>query len=696
MVSAISIDVRIFLRLAVDIGGTFTDAVILDEQNQKVLLSKVPTTPPNYTDGVINSIKKLIQSMDAVESFTHGTTVGTNALIQETLADTGLLTTKGFRDILEIGRGNRVEIYDPYYKPPPPPIPRNRRLEIEERIRTDGQYQVPLNIKQSSEAVDSLATMGVDAIAICFINSYVNDENEKRVKELIKTKYPQLYVTISSEISREYNEYERTVTAVVNASLLPIMVKYLSSLENAIQSLGYRGRLMIMQSNGGVMTSLTAKLKPIHTINSGLVGGIIAVKSLSDILGLKGLIGADMGGTSFDVELVINGDYETAKMMKVRTPHSGFDGYPLLIQAVDIHAIGTGGGSVAWIDEVGALHVGPRSAQARPGPACYGHGGTEPTVTDANMVLGRLNPDYFLGGQMKIYPNLAKKSVQQIADNFGMDMYEAAEGILKISVTNMAGAIRTMTVMRGIDPREFSMVSFGGAGPIHAALIARELSIPKVIVSTMPGNFSAWGMLMTDIRHDYAQTYLADLEDLNMEKLTEFYEKIEQDALKSLNEQDIPAERVKFVRGLDVKYMGQGHAITLVVPDRKLIPEDRIRLAKDFDEAHLARYLHNAPEMRKETVSLRVEAIGLMNKAKLPKIQTGNKEPPATAKKPSREIYIDGKFRSCTVYERSKLLATNIIRGPSVIEEVASTTMLLDGQTLQVDEYGHLVITELE
>jgi N-methylhydantoinase A len=350
------------LRLAVDIGGTFTDAVILDEENRQISLSKVPSTPSDYSDGVTNSIRKLLTSMNDVESFTHGTTVGTNALIQGKVGKTGLLTTRGFRDILEIGRGNRVEIYDPFYKPPAPLIDRDKRLEVDERMGTDGKVLKPLDMTQASESLIRLAVLGVEAIAVSLINSYANSSHEEALRELARKISPSAYVTISTEISREYNEYERTSTVVINASLLQLMDSYLRALENSAEGMGYRGKIMLMQSNGGVMTSTLARRKPVHTINSGLVGGVIAVRTLSEVLGMKDLIGADMGGTSFDVELVVGGTYETTPVMKIQTPRSGFDGYPLQIPAVDIHAIGAGGGSVAWIDEADALHVGPMSA----------------------------------------------------------------------------------------------------------------------------------------------------------------------------------------------------------------------------------------------------------------------------------------------------------------------------------------------
>ncbi|MDA4131229.1 MAG: hydantoinase/oxoprolinase family protein, partial [Thaumarchaeota archaeon] len=519
------------LRLAVDIGGTFTDAVILDEENHAVLQSKVPSTPRDYSQGVLTSIRQLVAGMREIESFIHGTTVGTNAVIQGTFPNAGLLTTKGFKDILEIGRGNRVDMYDPFYRMPEPPIPRDRRLEIEERMDHNGVEISSINLEHAEKTIQELVDLGARSIAICLINSYANDAHEEKIRSLIKKLYPDVLVSTSTEITREYNEYERTSTVVINALLLNLMSTYLGALEKEIISRGFPGRLILIQSNGGLMTSNLARKVPVHTINSGLVGGILAVRKLGVLLGIPNLIGADMGGTSFDVELVIDGKYETTPILRITTPKSGPDGYPILIPAVDIHAIGTGGGSIAWADSAGSLHVGPMSAAADPGPACYGKGGEQPTVTDANLVLGRLNSARFLGGEMKVYPELARKALKKLGDQFSMEILEIAEGILRIAVPNMASAIRTMTIERGIDPREFTMVSFGGAGPLHANLIAKELDIRTIIVSTMPGNFSAWGMLMADFRRDYVQTFVQSLTRIDAMDLEHRFAKMESDAL---------------------------------------------------------------------------------------------------------------------------------------------------------------------
>jgi len=682
-------------RLAVDIGGTFTDAVLMDEEgHHPVLLSKIPSTPHDYSEGVVNSILRLKSSMDNIESFIHGTTVGTNAIIQGTFKDAALLTTRGFRDVLEIGRGNRVNMYDPFYRMPEPMIPRDRRIEIGGRVNSRGIETEKLDVDDLKYKVRSLIENGVKALAICLINSYANSSHEEEAKRIIEENFPSVQVSISTEITKEYNEYERTSTVVLNALLLHIMNRYLVDLEEKIAFLRFPGKLMLIQSNGGLMTSFLARKIPVHTINSGLVGGILAVRTLGRILGLDDLIGADMGGTSFDVELVIGKNYETTPMMRIKTPSSGPDGYPILIPAVDIHAIGTGGGSIAWIDATSALHVGPMSAAASPGPAAYGRGGTEPTVTDANLVLGRLEASNFLGGEMRVNPEFAKTAVKKISDYYSMDLLEAAEGIIKIAAPSMASAIRTMTVERGIDPRDFVMVSFGGAGPLHANLIARELQINRVIVSTMPGNFSAWGMLTADFRRDYVQTFIMNLEKLDLNDLEGRFSKIESEARKTMTDEGISESNMLFVREVDIRYLGQGHALTISLSTTALQDNDYVEeIDRRFDELHLQRFMHNAPKQAKEIVALRVASIGRTKPSSLSTIKTGSVDPAQDAMKPSRDVYIDGSLKSCKIYDRDRLLANNRIFGPAVIEERVSTTLLLERYVAKVDSYGHLLIT---
>jgi N-methylhydantoinase A len=678
-------------RLAIDIGGTFTDAVVVDDESGQILLTKVPSTPSDYSKGLMQSIERARVDFRSIHFFAHGTTVCLNALIQGLLEPTALITTKGFKDIIDIGRGNRVQIYDPFYKSPLPLVPRRRRLEIDERTLANGSVLKSVSNSELEDVVKEVLTLGVKSIAIFLLHSYVNNQNELLVKETLEKKDSELFVTASSEISHEYHDYARACTTILNSGLMPIMRSYLTSIEKEIANRGFTQQLHIMQSNGGMATSKIAKRQPAYTINSGLVGGILAVKALSNILSIQNLIGSDMGGTSFDVELVTNGDYQMQQQTIVKTPFSGHDGYPVLFPTVDVHAIGAGGGSIAWIDEGGALHVGPRSAAADPGPACYGRGGMEPTVTDANLVLGRLNVSNFLGGTMKVYPERSEAVMKKVTEHFDMDVYNAASGILKIIISNMAGAIETMTIKRGIDPREYSMVSFGGAGPLHAVAIARELKIPEVIVSTMPGNFSAWGMLMADIKHDYVQTLIKRLDLIEEKEVDKIFAETEATALGTLSEESLSDQKIQLIRALDIRYLGQGHGLTIPLSSSvKFSDSEKARVEKSFDQMYLRLYLHNAPSEAKEIVALRVTALGIGSKPKLPRIREGDIDPPHNAIKGVREVYMENGFEKCRIIDRNRLHYRNRIEGPVVIEENTSTTLVWAGQQATIDEYGHI------
>jgi N-methylhydantoinase A len=678
-------------RLAVDIGGTFTDAVILDDRGG-IQFSKVPSTPEDYSGGLLNSIDKLQVDLEQVEFFAHGTTTCLNALVMGKLAKTGLLTTKGFRDVLEIGRGNRIEIYNLFYKYPPALVPRAMRLEVGERTLSDGSVHAPLNTTDAMNAIRKLRKVGAQAVAICLIHAYANPQHEQELRDMVTREYPDAVVCASHELSREYYEYERTCTTVINAGLMPLFGKYLTSLEQELGKRKFHHELYIMQSNGGITTSTVAKTQPVMAINSGLVGGIIAVRELAQLLDYPDVIGADMGGTSFDVELVMGGDFQLRQMMRVETPKSGPDGYPILVPTVDLYYIGAGGGSVAWIDGAGALHVGPQSNGASPGPACYGKGGDEPTVTDANVVLGRINPSYFLGGDMEIYPELSRGAIGRIADSCGMDLMEAAAGIIRIVVSNMAGAIHTTTTKKGIDPRHLRMISFGGAGPLHSNLIQQELQIPEVVVTTIPGNTSAWGMLLADVKHDYVQSHVERLDTAEATKLEKLYQEIEQQARRVLVREGVPNERMQLFRSMDIRYLGQGHALTVPLLQNELVEGAKTKLGAMFDDQHLRTYLNNAPQERKEIVALRLMAIGLEQKVTIPEVKMGSRNPERSALKEQRDVFIDNQYVGCPIYERAKLRAKNLIEGPAVIEETASTILVLPDYQAQINRYGHCVI----
>ena len=673
-------------RLSTDVGGTFTDGVLLDETTGKIEVSKVSSTPDNPAIGTIQGIEKFGIPLSEVSFLAHGTTVVINALIEGKGAKTALITTKGFRDVLEIGRSNRTEMYDALYKKPTPLVPRHLRLEINERIGSDGLILVPLAIGELPQILEYMRKEKVESIAVCLLNAYANPEHEEAIGKFLRAHYPEATVSLSHQITRRYYEYERTSTATQNAYVMPVVQRYLNSLEEELTQRRFQSTLQIMQSNGGVMASPIARDMPITMVESGPVGGAIGAAQLARIIGYENVISYDMGGTTAKTSIIRGGLPDTADRYMV-------EGRPILLPVVDLREIGAGGGSIAWIDEAGAMHVGPQSAGADPGPACYMRGGVEPTVTDANLQLGILDPDYFLGGEMEIAPQLGREAIQKVADHFELSIDEAALGIIKIVDTNMSGLLQSMTVKRGYDPREFAMVAFGGAGPIHATAIAKELSIPTVIVPPSPGVFSAWGMLMADLRHDFGQTYIAPVDTTNVDEINVLCRTLEERVKELFAREHIPESSIVISYELDLRYAGQEHALSVSAPST-LREEDKSVLNERFDDRHLHIYGHNAPEEPKEIVSLKVIGIGEVAKPTLETIASGSKKPGEEARLGERKVYVgSGNYQTFSIYRRDKLLAGNVLSGPVIIEEATATTVVEKNQTCSVDQYGNLIIT---
>lgn len=681
-------------RIGVDVGGTFTDTVFLDESTGELTIAKSSSTPSDYSQGILESIRTITDDLSDVEFFSHGTTVGVNALLENDLCEMGLLTTEGFRDVLEIGRSNRSNMYDPFYEKPDPLIPRRARLEVTERVDTNGDVVEPLDTDSVRASLDRLTDQGVDGICVSLLNAYANPEHERQIGDLIEAEYPELYYTLSSDLSREYREYERTATAAINLGITPVMEDYLDTLEREFGGMSFDDDLYIMQSNGGIMSTESAKGRPVNTLKSSLSGGVAGLLTLSDALGRENLLGADMGGTSFDIELVVDGEARTRSSYQVETPTSGDDGYPVMTPTLDVHSIGAGGGSVAWTDEGGGLHVGPRSAGADPGPICYGRGGSDPTVTDANALLGRLNPDHLLGGDLSLELEPARAAFEDLGDRLGLDPLDAAAGILEIANTNMARSIRTNVLRKGIDPREFTMVAFGGAGPTHAVDIAGQIDIPEVLVPNSPGNFSAWGILTTDVKHDYVQTYVNTVAGVEPATLAAEFEALKDEGSEQLAEEGIPSSDRRFVRSVDVRYVGQEHTLTVPVPDGEIADADLEEVTERFDEAHQQQYLHSAPEEPKEFVSIRLTAFGSVTSPELPTVEQGSETPPESAFVDERDVHFEESgFVETPIVDRPALLANNRIEGPAVVEEATSTTVVPPWSTLTVDTYGHLRLT---
>jgi len=679
-------------RLSVDIGGTFTDAVYIDDASGEMVVDKAPSTPLDYSVGLIDSLGSIRERIGDVEYFVHGTTVCLNAILQGKLGKTAFITTEGFRDILELQRSNRPEVYDPFYSKPEPLIPRHLRFEVTERMLYDGSVMQPLDEKSLHALIPRLQDENVEAVGVCLLHSYANDAHERRVAEILRQALPDVDVTVSTDVAREWREYERSSTAAFNAGLLPIMRSYLDSLDSRMSDLGFLHEMHLMQSNGGVTTSAVAKERPVYTLNSGVVGGVIGTKSLATELGIPNAIGTDMGGTSFDVSIVVDGDYRTQPTLDIKTPTSNDHSYPILMPTLDIHAIGAGGGSIAWIDSGGGLHVGPASAGADPGPAGYGRGGTEATITDANIALARLRASSFLGGKFTIDPELSRLAVGRVAERLGTSLEATAEGIVAIAVTNMANAIRTMTVDRGIDPREFALFSFGGAGSLHSSLIARELGIPTVVVPPSPGNFAAWGLLCADLKHDYHQTFVATLADVDADRVEDAYRALEDLARGMLRRDGLSEDRTTFIRAMDLRYLGQGHALTVPVPSGRLMDPERGIVATRFDDLHLQAYLHHAPEEEKEIVALKVTGIGGIERPTWPRI-AGSGSNGVAARVESRRVHVAGTWLDADIYDRSRLLSGDRFEGPAIVEEDASTTLILPDQAVRVDERGAMFLT---
>ncbi|MCE5209441.1 MAG: hydantoinase/oxoprolinase family protein [Chloroflexi bacterium] len=674
-------------RLSTDVGGTFTDGVLLDEKTGQIKISKVLTTPSNQAVGTIEGITKFDVGLDEVSFLVHGTTAIINALIESKGAKTALITTEGFRDILEIGRSNRLEMYDALYKNNDPLIPRYLRFGIRERINAAGEILIPLDTQSLEQIVATFRQNGVEAVAVCLLNSYVNPRHEDEIGQYLQDHCPEIVFSLSKDITRRYYEYERTSTTVQNAYVMPAVRKYLKSLEDQLTDNDFQNTLQIMQSNGGVMTSTIARTIPIAMVESGPAAGAIGAAALAKLTGHNNVIAYDMGGTTAKTAIITRGMPETTDSYIVEQR-------PILLPVVDLREIGAGGGSIAWIDEAGALHVGPQSAGADPGPACYKLGGTEPTVTDANLHLGFLNPRNFLGGEMEIDPALACQAIEKLSSYYKMSVDEAALGIIKIVNTNMSALLQSITVKRGYDPREFALVAYGGAGPLHAAAIAQEMGIPTVIIPMNSGVFSAWGMLMADLRHDFAMTHIKPLLQAEVSQVNEMYKNLETRLRGIFKEENVTDEDIEVSHVMDLRYVGQEHALSVAIPNN-FTEKDKVVASKAFDDLHLAIYGHNAPEEPKEVVSLKVIGIGKVNKPNVKIIAAGNKKPESGAQTGERQVYRgNGSYESFQIFRREKLLAGNVIYGPAIVEETTATTVVESGQVCTVDQYGNLIITQ--
>lgn len=669
------------LRIAADIGGTFTDVVVTTGEKDESRVGKVLSTPTDFSQGVLAGIEAVIEDFSRIDFLIHGTTAGLNNFLERKGARTALVTTKGFRDVYEIARANRPEMYDLFYRRPTPLVPRRDVFELAERILANGKVECPLDADAVESLADRLRAGGYTAIAVVLLHSYVNPEHELLVERVLLERLDGVSISVSHRVAREYREYERTSSTVINAYIAPVMERYLTALGRELASRGYERSVYIMRSGGGSMTSERAKTESIHTLMSGPVGGTVACRLLGRNLGETHLICADMGGTSLDVSLVIDGevDLETQGWL---------EGFPILAPMVRIHSLGAGGGSLAKADGR-ALRVGPESAGADPGPACYGRGGEQATVTDANVVTGRIVPALFLGGRMPLDEQAARDSVTRLADGLSLALEEAAEGILGVINSVMANAIRTLTIEKGWDPREFAIVAYGGAGPLHAAFLAQELQIGKVIVPASPGTFSARGMLSTDMRHDLVRPVLAPLGGVDPLELQGIFEELEAEARAALADQGVSEREVIPVRSADIRYVGQEYFVNMPCPT----PLDGgavTGLLHEFHRSYEHRYGHSNPLEDTEVVNLRLAGIGRVARPETPR-GTSADEGEAIPSGYLRALF-DGETIDTPVYVRGELGAGVALRGPAVVLEDYCTTAVPPGFDLEVDGWLNLIL----
>ena len=665
-------------RVSADIGGTFTDLVITDTVELRTFSGKVSTTPENAADGVIAGIGRFVPDPAEMGFFVHGTTVGLNAFLERKGTRVLLVFTAGVRDSFSIARHDRKELYALRYRKPERLVPRRDVHEVVERLRWDGSVETPLDEASLEPAIEKIRREDIRAVAVCLLHAYVNPAHELRVREVLAEACPGLSITLSHEVAREWREYERASSAVLNAYVAPRVERYLSRLGDALQELSVPATLHVMQSNGGITTASRAREQPIQTLLSGPVGGTIGGAALARATGRSNLLCVDMGGTSFDVSLVVDGRPSVSTETEL-------EGLPILMPLVDIYTIGAGGGSLAWL-EAGGLRVGPQSAGADPGPACYGRGGTAPTVTDANLFLGRLNPGYFLGGAMTLDVGESERALATVAGELGLDVRALAEGVLAIVNAAMADAMRTITVKQGIDPRGYSLVAFGGAGPMHAAWLAEELGIGEVIIPWSPGTFSAWGMLQTDVRQDLAKTYYEPIEGVDVETLTALYRELEREGAAALGEQGIAQGDLYFARFADMRYVGQEYSVTVRLAARVDLDE----IAASFHDTHRVRYGHSTPSAPIEFVNLRLAAMGRIAGEPVP---VGVPSSRSDADAGTRAIVFAGEAHETPVVLRAGLLPGDERSGPAVIEEDSSTTVVPPGWRVRVDDGGNLLIS---
>jgi N-methylhydantoinase A len=669
--------------VAIDIGGTFTDLAAIDLETGELSFAKRLTTPPEFERGALDCLSHAAVPSTDIESLRHGTTVAINSLLERQGARTALVTTAGFRDLLDIGRGNRPEAFNLFYSRLPPLVPRNLRFEVPERMSATGDVVRPVDEAELATIAQRLTELKIEAVAICLLHSWRNPRHEQQIADYLR-RNTNCFVSSSHEISMEFREYERTSTVVMNAFVGPRVANYLDRLGGRLREDGFSGRLYLMGSNGGVLSEDEARTRPLLLVESGPVGGVAGAAEIGAAMGLPNLVAFDMGGTTAKATMIENGEAAVTPIYWV----GGYDrGLPVQAAVIDIVEVGAGGGSIAELNELNGLRVGPRSASSVPGPACYGRGGTEPTITDANLVLGRLDGDRFLGGDMKLRRDLAEDALAALGRRLDISAAELAAGMLKIATVTMATTVRKVTIERGHDPRDFAMVAFGGAGPLHAVDVAREIGMRRVIIPPMPGHFSAFGMLFADFREDLVETLASPLATVDLAELDSRFAALEENGRQQLQKLGLKITSLHCHRYAEMRYQRQEYTVKVRLPDKVSSREEIYEL---FEEAYRTRYGHATRHIPVDLVMLRVVVEG--------RTPRGKRTARAEAGQPGaaigqRQIWFQETGAvTAAVWRRDTLTTGQRVSGPAVIEEDASTTVLAPGDVATADRWGNIDI----
>jgi len=667
-------------RVAVDVGGTFTDICVMDEASGEIQIEKTSSTPENPMLAIINGVEQANIDLRNVSMFSHGTTVATNALITRKLPRTAMICTEGFRDVVEIRRANKEDLWDTYKDVAKPYVPRRDRLVVRERISAEGEILEPLNETDALRVANILKKREVASVAICFMNSYANPKNEERMREILSTVLPDIPISISSHVMPEIFEHERFSTTMANAAVAPVVVNYVENLEKQLTDGGYERDLLLLHTGGGVMTPASVKDFSARLAGSGIAAGAIASRFIGNLCGFQNSIGFDMGGTSTDVSLVFEGKSRVTKDWYVEY------GYPIRFPSIEVLTIGAGGGSLAWKDEGGSLRNGPQSAGAFPGPACYKNGNQTATNTDANLVLGRLGSS-LAGGKVGLDLQLAEQAVlETVAEPFGMSLHEAAEAIINVANSNMANAVRLLSISRGYDPRDFALVAFGGAGALHGAAIASELSIPTVIIPPNPGVTSALGCLLVDIQHDFSESFMAPANATNPADIEAAFSRLEKTAAERLRHEGVGDEDIIIQRTVEMMYQGQWRSLSVQVP---ATVSNIDTLVEGFHSEHLREYNFRRDDAPVSIFRVAITATGVVPKAKLKKYAVETSPPTNITE---REVWFNSHSHIADVYNRTDLSAGTKLVGPVIVEQFDSTVFVPPGAHAEIDEYLNILI----